>query len=160
MLMEDGEPEREAREGLTGAEAEELRGDLRSHIHEEAERSDGENISLMKLENILGRLDAGYRPPTETPEPRPARGGGFVRFLIWTFGVVMPALVLVFEIFSSFCGSVFFDPIPTWWHVALVAMVPAVNFCLLRGHFGGRSQVEGVAAGFALVVAVFYALPC
>lgn len=150
--------ERVAREGLTGAEAEELKGDLRSHIHEEAERSEGENISLMKLENILGRLDAGYRPAAASPEPRVTHGGGFTRFMVWTFGVVMPVLVLMLEIASSFCGSVFFDPIPTWWHVVLVATVPAVNFCLLRGHFGVRSRVAGAAAGFALVVAASYGL--
>ncbi len=150
--------ERVAREGLTGAEAEELKGDLRSHIHEEVERSEGENISLMKLENILGRLDVGYQTRLESPPSQPVRGGGFSRFMAWTFGVVMPALILVFEVLSSFCGSVFFDPVPTWWHVALVAAVPAVNFCLLRGVLDGRSRAAGVAAGFALLVAAFYGL--
>ena len=57
--------ERSLREGLTGEEAADLKADLRSHIHEEAERSEGETIGLMHLENILGRLDAGYRPIME-----------------------------------------------------------------------------------------------
>jgi hypothetical protein len=151
--------ERVAREALTGAEAEELKGDLRSHIHEEAERSDGEKISLMQLESILGRLDAGYRPQPEWRGKAVApRNASFRRFVCWTFGVVLPLAILIFEMLSSFCGSVFFDPIPTWWHVALVAMVPAVNFCLLRGTFSEKSRTEGIAAGFALVVAVFYGL--
>jgi hypothetical protein len=150
--------ERVAREGLGGSEAEDLKGDLRNHIYEEAERREGETISLMLLENILGRLDAGYRPPAAPSAVKPPGGGSFARFLLWTFGVVMPALILGFEVISSFCGSVFFDPVATWWHVALVAAVPAVNFCLLRGAILERSRLAGMAAGFALVVAVFYGL--
>ena len=153
--------ERVEREGLGSEDAAELKEDLRSHIHEEAERATPETIGLMHLENILGRLDAGYRPPP----PAPARPGAarkpdraFARVLAWSFGVVGPLGILVFEMLSSFCGSVFFDPVPTWWHAAMIAMVAGVNAWLLRGGRRGGDKARGVAAGFVLVTACFYAL--
>lgn len=154
--------ERTAREGLDGTEAAELKEDLRSHIHEEAEKTEHETIGLMHLENILGRLDAGYRPLPEWENKalnaKLKRGGGFARVLAWAFGVVVPLAVLVFEMISSFCGSVFFDPVPTWWHACLIAMVPAVNTWLLRGGNMGDDKAKGAAAGFILVITCFYGL--
>ncbi len=149
--------ERTVREGFHGEDAAELKDDLRRHVHEEAERSEYEGVGLLHLENILGRLDAGYRP---RPEPRneaeliqPSRNRGYRR---WIFGVVLPAAVLVFEILSSFCGSVFFSPVPTWWHAAWIACVPLVNAWLLCGGRKAGAKTQGVAAGFTLVTAVFY----
>ena len=55
--------ERANREGFAGEEAAELQGDLLRHIHEEAELKAGDEIGLMQLEGILGRLEAGSRPP-------------------------------------------------------------------------------------------------
>lgn len=136
--------ERTAREGLAGDDAAEFKEDLRSHIHEEAERSSAAAIGLMDLENIIGRLDAGYRPPVQaTPgwrasplrenAPKSRRIGGFFK---WAFGVVVPAAVILFEMVASFCGSVFFDPVPTWWHAACHSI-------LRRGGFGNRTAIQG-----------------
>jgi hypothetical protein len=151
--------ERVSRERLSGEDAVELKEDLRSHIHEEAEQVDGDAIGLMHLENILGSLDAGYRPqPDLEPKPAGQKSKRFRRFLSWTFGVVLPLGVLVFELIASFCGGVFFDPVPTWWHAGLLALVPGVNAWLLRGAPRGNEKTKGVAAGVALVVALFYGL--
>lgn len=147
--------ERAAREGFEGDEAVELKDDLRRHIYEEAEKQEGEVIGVVHLENILARLDAGYRPVgsrvAEVPALR-AQGG----FWKWTLGVVLPLCVLIFELLSSFCGSVFFNPVPTGWHVAWIALVPATNAWLLRGT--GTEMTRGVAAGFTLVTTLFYGL--
>jgi hypothetical protein len=151
--------ERAGREGLAGEDAADLKEDLRSHIHEEAERSDGDTIGLMHLENILGRLDAGYRPQPEWRQKSAAAGNRRIwRSMAWTFGVVLPLGILIFEMIASFCGAVFFDPVPTWWHAALVALVPGVNAWLLRGGQGGSDRAKGAAAGFVLVIACFYGL--
>ena len=149
--------ERTAREGLAGEDAVELKEDLRSHIHEEAERSQATAIGLMELEHILGRLDSGYRPQAERAVSAPKRGG-FKRFLVWTFGVVLPAAVLVFELVTSMCGGVFFDPVPTLWHAIWIALVPGVNAWLLSGGRGGGDKLKGAAAGFVFVTACFYGL--
>jgi hypothetical protein len=150
--------ERTAREGLMGVEAEEMKEDLRSHIHEEAEQTQGETIGLMQMENILGRLDSGYRPLPDYDTAALRKSGGFRRVLSWTFGVVFPLGILIFEMISSFCGGVFFDPVPTWWHAGMIAMVPGVNSWLLRGGNGGGDRAKGAAAGFVLVTACFYGL--
>lgn len=150
--------ERAAREGFDGEDALELKEDLRRHIHEEAEQSPSEAIGLLHLENILGRLDAGYKPqpvPRQELElPMKKRGG----FLNWTFGVILPLGVVILEVMTSFCGGVFFNPTPTWWHAAWLAVVPAVNCWFLRGGKGGDDRTRGVAAGFALFTAGFYGL--
>lgn len=154
--------ERAKREGFADEEAADLKDDLRRHIYEEAERSDAETIGLMHLENLLGRLEVGYRTPVQErmdrklkedgPLPKNPRGG----FLNWTFGVFLPLGVLLFELISSFCGSVFFSPVPTWWHATWIALVPALNAWLLRGN--GKESTRGAAAGFTLVTAMFYGL--
>ena len=147
--------ERVAREGFEGEDAAELKDDLRRHIYEEAEKQEGKVIGVMHLENILARLDAGYRPAgnrvVAAPASREQRG-----FLKWTFGVVLPLGVLVFEMLATFCGSVFFSPVPTWWHAGWIALVPALNTWLLLGK--GKESMRGLAAGFTLVTTLFYGL--
>ena len=117
--------ERVRREGFDGEDADELKSDLRRHIHEEAERGRSESIGLMQLEGILGKLDSGYRPPPAQSSERSSRP--LRPFWAWTWGVVMPLIVALLEISTSFCGGVFFDPVPTWWHALLILMVPAIN---------------------------------
>lgn len=147
--------ERATREGFAGEDAAELKDDLRRHIHEEAEKLEGEVVGVIHLENILARLDAGYRPVGERVAAVPASRaqGGFLK---WTFGVVLPLGVLIFELLATFCGSVFFSPVPTWWHAVWIALVPALNAWLLRGE--GKESTRGAAAGFTLVTAMFYGL--
>ncbi|MCU0782343.1 MAG: hypothetical protein MUF04_14765, partial [Akkermansiaceae bacterium] len=147
---------RVAREGFTGEDAAELADDLRRHIHEETGKVPGETVSLMVLEEVLGRLDAGYRPPSAAPAATTAKRRA--RIWSWTAGVVLPALVLVFELLTRFCASVFFDPAETWWHVALIASVPVANVWLLRRGAVANPRAAGLAAGFAGVVAMFYGL--
>lgn len=147
--------ERAKREGLYLEDASELKEDLRCHIFEEAEQSPAETIGLMHLENIIGRLDAGYRPVADLeakPPATPKRGG----FWNWTFGVVFPAGVLILEMLTSVCGEAIFNPVPTWWHAAWIAMVPVLNIWLMRPRGGDKPR--GAAAGFVLFTALFYGL--
>ncbi len=151
--------ERAAREGLDGEDAMELKDDLRRHIHEEAEQSPSDAIGLMHLENILGRMDAGYRPILEREIVRPpAKSGGFKRSLKWICGVILPLGVVIFEMLFSFCGGVFFDPVPTAWHAGILLLIPAVNAWLLRGGRGTGDLARGAAAGFTLMTALFFGL--
>jgi hypothetical protein len=147
--------ERVKREGLYLEDASELKEDLRCHIFEEAEQSPAETIGLMHLENIIGRLDAGYRPvaDAETKYVKMPKRGGFWN---WTFGVIFPAGVLILEMLTSMCGDAFFNPVPTWWHAAWIAMVPILNVWLMKSR--GRNETRGVAAGFGLLTALFYGL--
>ncbi|RYD37136.1 MAG: PEP-CTERM sorting domain-containing protein [Verrucomicrobiaceae bacterium] len=149
--------ERARREHLEGEDAAELKDDLRRHVFEEAEKEPAEMIGLMHLETILGGMDAGYRPAPATGPGEPGQAPG--SFLVWTLGVVLPVVVLLLEIFTALCGSVLFDPIPTVWHILLVASVPALNAWLLKGAPKAKDvKWKGVAAGVAMMASGFYAL--
>lgn len=159
--------ERIRREGFNGDEAAELRSDLLAHIHEEAEKDQAKTIGLMQLEGILSMLDSGYLAeatpyqPTPSLAPQdlpPAAQPSKRRNWRWIFGVVAPLGITILEALLPFCGSVFFDPLATWWHLLLVLMVPAVNAWLLLGAPRGSERWKGVAIGFAMVIAIFYAV--
>jgi hypothetical protein len=77
------------------------------------------------------------------------------------FGVILSAGVLLLELFTGLCGGVFFDPIPTVWHVLLVAVVPISNLLLWKACRSGREEWYGKLAfanGAAIGVSLFYAI--
>ena len=53
------------------------------------------------------------------------------RVLLAVFGVLLPAVALLVELSTGMCAEMMFDPIPTWFHAALVASVPLANLVLL-----------------------------
>jgi hypothetical protein len=74
--------------------------------------------------------------------------------------VLIPLLAVAVELATRLCADTFFDPVPTWGHVALVLAVPATNLLLWRA---GRGEGTArpwllVAAGAAGAVAATYAL--
>ncbi|HEY2981230.1 MAG TPA: VIT domain-containing protein, partial [Anaerolineales bacterium] len=82
--------------------------------------------------------------------------------LFWlTAGVIFPALVVLLEVTTGFCASVFFDPIPTVWHMLVAAFVPAVNFLIwlaLRKDWREHRRALGWLSGAAIGGAAFYTL--
>ena len=83
--------------------------------------------------------------------------------LFWL--VIWPAIVVVGELLFHWCGGMFFDPLPTLWHLA------AVVFCLLTGlacwrhtRSAGPGDAKPIppilaaARGLALVIAGYWAL--
>jgi len=76
-------------------------------------------------------------------------------------GAVFPLAVVIFELSSRACASIFFDPMPTWWHAALVALVPCANFLVwlaFRRPLGRLTAYLGALNGAAIVIALYYAL--
>lgn len=80
---------------------------------------------------------------------------------------IWPSLVVTGELLMHFCGDMFFDPLPTSWHLA------AVVFCILTGlacwrharaaHPAGTDvsplpPVLALARGMAMVIAGYWAL--
>ncbi|MFC7339371.1 VIT domain-containing protein [Haloferula chungangensis] len=141
------------REGLEGGDAREMKEDLSAHIHEEVQASVGDQVGTEDLERVLGRLEDGVPVVPEEPGKRD-RGRKWLLF----FGVIFPVLVSVFEIAVGFCGAVFFDPVPTFWHAGLVLSLPALNLWLLLGGRNAGSRIQGVAVGAAVTIAAIYAL--
>lgn len=95
-------------------------------------------------------------PATDTPRPLGA--------WIVVCGVIWPATVIAVELVTHVCAENFFDPIPTPWHVGLVALAPLVNLIVWwqmsgaeanrRLHPRRRALLLGLATG----VGAFYAL--
>jgi hypothetical protein len=96
------------------------------------------------------------RDRLEPPQKEKRQDIGFW-FLV--FGVALPLFTLGFELWTHACGTEFFDPIPTWWHVALVATVPLTNFLIWKGvgKYDWRpSKSLMLLAGASLAISAIY----
>jgi len=73
---------------------------------------------------------------------------------------VFPAAVIAIEIATGLCAGAFFDPVPTVWHLLLVAFVPACNVLLWRAAQGDAEPPAWLvlAGGAAICVAASYTL--
>ena len=164
--------ERGVRASLDGVALEDVVQDWRLHVQEEVERDSATVVSVEVLDPILARLGP-EEVMTEEAHPKVVeevpQSGGVIqqmksarkrRPLSWVFGVWFPIMIILFEWVTSFCASVFFDPIRTWVHGALLLSVPILNVFLLKALARGevdRSRWLAVASGFAVVVTAFYA---
>jgi hypothetical protein len=81
--------------------------------------------------------------------------------LMLAFGVIFPLAVIALELAARLCAQTFFDPLPSYWHVAAAAIVPAGNLWLwlhLRGGRFGPLKLLAFANGAAIAIAGFYAI--
>lgn len=96
----------------------------------------------------------------ETAPLRPA-----IRIILWIFGIVLPAAALIIEALYHLFAGIFFDPLPTFFHGILIALVPLSVFLSLKlltnpadhklaAYSTKISLLNGLAAG----VAGFYAI--
>jgi hypothetical protein len=79
---------------------------------------------------------------------------------IVALGVVYPAMVIVVEALTHICAQNFFDPLPTDWHVAAAAFVPASNLVIwLALEHGRLRHIQWLvfANGAAIAIATVYA---
>jgi hypothetical protein len=105
---------------------------------------------------------------TDSMTPRAEAAGAFawrllLRPFVWA-ALAIPPLALGVELFTHACMNLLIDPIPTWAHVALVALVPVATFratfALARGrgtHVRVDSALLATACGasFAYCVGLF-----
>lgn len=85
--------------------------------------------------------------------------GGLLAFFVFA-GVILPIITLCVELYSGLCASVFFNPIPTLWHVLLVAAVPLLNSYIIWILYKNNLERPTLLAWASLVsagVSVFYA---
>ena len=130
---------RSALEG-TSADANEVIDDLRRHVEEEVRAAELSVVTEGDVRRILARVgepELGERkvrvaqPPASVPaseRPEKKRPGFFLLIL----GVVFPIITLGFELVTGVSAGVIFDPLPTWFHVLIIALVPAANFWIWR----------------------------
>src|SRR5262245_15218392 len=82
--------------------------------------------------------------------------------LLWLLpGVALPLVTLGVELTTRMNSETFFDPLPTPFHVALVALVPAANtlvWWVARPPEPPRLPWIAFANGAAIGIALFYTL--
>ncbi|MBK1882269.1 PEP-CTERM sorting domain-containing protein [Luteolibacter pohnpeiensis] len=151
--------ERVVREGLDAEDGADLKEDLRRHVYEEAERAKAGQIGLLELETILARMDTGYRPLP--PQPVKKQRGWLKRIqrmMLWLSAVILPLAAVMIEWTTSMCGTIFFDPIPSYWHLGMVSLVPIANAWFLFGAPKGNEMLKGLIAGMVAIISGFYAV--
>jgi hypothetical protein len=158
-----------------GAEADEVIGDLRQHVEHEAAAPGFGIVTEADVRRILAKVDPDLlaepalppraaesvaAPKSNAHPPRPMTAGS--RFLLWLFGVILPAFTLGFELYTNACAGEIFDPTPTWLHALLVAWVPLTHAAALLWLqqtdrrvpvwlWWAQSAAAGVAGAYALV---------
>jgi len=136
-------------------------------------RVETELIPLLKSSQACPAPDAPPAvPPSPPRDPSPRAPstlqkwfGRSTAVMLWILGVFLPLGVLVFELLAGVCAEILFDPIPTWGHALLIALVPAANALALA--MGSRERVRAAGTlfrwigrlnGMAIGIAAFYAL--
>src|SRR5580658_10165763 len=100
---------------------------------------------------------------TKTPAPYMPEGLKRASLFLLVFGVIIPATAIAVEATTHICAKNFFDPIPTWNHVALVSLVPLTNFmywlstrCNMTDHYAFMSLGSGMAMGVAILYSLMF----
>ncbi|MBP5320384.1 MAG: PEP-CTERM sorting domain-containing protein [Kiritimatiellae bacterium] len=82
-------------------------------------------------------------------------------WLLLVFSVILPTITIVVEAATHMCAELFFDPIPTPFHLALIASVPLFNLvvwlCCRFGWLKGRS-LPAFLCGFSLIISALNAI--
>lgn len=76
-------------------------------------------------------------------------------------GVIMPAISITVEATTHICADFFFDPIPTFWHLALVVFVPLAQlqaWFAIRRNDPARLRLASVMNTVVLGISIFYSI--
>jgi len=151
----------------SGADPTEVSDDLRRRVDEEIASTGLHLVTERDVRTILMRIGApepAGNAATRDQDDRVAlrsraKSPGHYGLLFW--GVILPIITIGLEVGTHMCAGVFFDPIPTWWHVMLVCTVPLINFltwAAIRQEKETWTKPLGWATGFAIAISGFYAL--
>jgi hypothetical protein len=164
---------RRTRENLrgSGADPDEVIEDLRRHVDEEIVAANLTLVTEEDVRRILGRVGEPITAPEQpkSPQATPAqkidertpRPGKFFLAFAFLFGVLLPAGTLVFEWMTGASASVLFDPVPNWFQLIAVALVPIVNTWLAVIAIKGKTnfpRLAGWLSGAMIAVCTFYSL--
>ncbi len=150
----------------SGADAGEVIDDLGRHIDQELAAANLRVVTEQDVQQMLQRIGAPEVPggkqsvtleePAHATPPAPRKVHPFLLF----FGVLLPAITLAVEVATHMCAGVFFDPIPTWWHVMLVAAVIIANLSawLALRHGTRYWHATMFLNGVAVTVSLYFGL--
>jgi hypothetical protein len=80
------------------------------------------------------------------------------RFTLFA-GVILPGIAVTVEATTHICAQMFFDPIPTSWHMLLVILVPLAQLQVwfaIRRNDPNSLKLAGFANAVAIVISLFY----
>ena len=150
----------------TGADPQEVLEDFKRHIEEEVATAKLGVVTEGDLRRILAKIGPSSAPklaPTAAP-PAPLQSSPWRKppgFLLLILGVILPAITIVFEWFTGISADVLFDPIPTWFHIVIVTLVPIGNGWLwlaTRRRSADHEKLLGWLNGFLLGVCIYYSI--
>ena len=82
-------------------------------------------------------------------------------WFLFISGVIMPAISITVEASTHICAEVFFDPIPSTWHLLLVIFVPLAQlqvwFAIRRGT-PDRLRLAGFINAVVIGISIFYTI--
>lgn len=82
-------------------------------------------------------------------------------WFLFISGVIMPAISITVEASTHICAEVFFDPLPTPWHLLMVIFVPLAQlqvwFALRRGT-PDRLRLAGFINAIVIGISIFYSI--
>lgn len=154
----------------SGADAEEVSDDLRRHVEEEVRAARLSVVTEEDVRRILARvgepgtaLEEPGRPATPNPAPPVSQADDKKRpgILLLVLGVILPLGTLIFELVTGMSAGVLFDPLPSWFSVLAVALVPGANFWIWwasRAQDARPARLLGWLNGAALGVCIYYSL--
>lgn len=155
--------------GSDRVDVNEVLEDLERHINEEVRVAGLTVLTEEQLRHILAKLgDPALLAETQTI-PATARLTEHQQIpnrkkpgiLLLLLGIVLPAITILFELLTGISAGVLFDPLPSWAHVVIVALVPISNLWMwMAGRSGeaGRAVLLGWLNGAAIGVSLLYAL--
>jgi hypothetical protein len=116
-------------------------------------------IQRSRFENsfaeVSNRIGIGvFDERAKIPIKKPGLG-----FLI--FGVILPAIALIFEVNTHTMAGVLFDPFPSVWHVLLFSFIPISNlivYLAVRINLVSLYAITSLMSGFAMGIAILYSL--
>jgi|SRR5215216_621996 len=76
-------------------------------------------------------------------------------------GVILPAIAITIEASMHICAEIFFDPIPTVWHLMLVLFVPLAQLHVwytIRRGVPDRLLLAGFANAVVIGISIFYSI--
>ena len=127
---------------LADGDADEVIGDLRRHVEAEIAGLGLSTVTEQDVYRILARIgpvstESAQLPPMPPSVPKSSPFSAFRSGLLFLFGFLLPAATLLIELGTHMCAMDFFDPLPTWLHVFLIALVPISNLLVWQ-----RSSTE------------------
>jgi len=154
-----------------GADPDEVFADWKSLVESHSAAANEEDVGMERVEvellDLVPPTNEVPSPPLSSPsQASPAMPGTLrvwfhrsVTTFLWILGVALPLGVLLFELIAGLCSEILFDPMPTWIHALLIALVPAANaWALLASSRSKHSPWMGRLNGFAIGISAFYAL--